>query len=61
MLDKAEKLRKSLNPKKPKRTREARASDMDAPLNAIPQTFAEYIQYLKAQAASTFTSSVPVI
>lgn len=48
MLDKAEKLRKSLNPKKPKRTREARASDTDAPLNAMAQTFSEYIQHLKA-------------
>lgn len=60
MLDMAEKLRKSLNPKKPKRTREPRASDTDAPRNAMAQTFAEYIQYLKAEAAPTPALSLPV-
>lgn len=47
MLDKVEKLRKSLNPKKPKRIKEPHTSDTNTPLNAMAQTFAEYIQYLK--------------
>lgn len=48
MLNKAKKLQKSLNPKKPKCTREACALDINASFNNMTQKFAEYIQYFQA-------------
>lgn len=60
MLNKVEKLQKSLNFKKPKCIRETRTSNIDVPFNAIAQTFAKYIQYLKAQTISTFAFSLPI-
>lgn len=46
-LDKAEKVQKALNPKKPKRNREEQASDINALLIKMAKTFKFFMEYLK--------------
>lgn len=52
-LDDAERARKALNPKKPKRRREERVSDTDAPLSEMAKTFTSFVEYLKETASAT--------